>query len=1144
MGCAKLSRPPPPPPIKHSPPAAAAPLVPPSVEEEKCNDSFLPLPPPLRPTSIQSTTSKLLPASSDVERANSASKLFVAGTGIAGAIGRSTARRKRRDSLVEASEDSQAVVIQTVLGDSEKRILSIAQIMDQLLKREEQQRSDPVMAVMYPQGTEKRVLRPWSSFLMLPHHHDNNNIATMPVSPDSDLVTVREMLSFTPPVTATAVHTRSVLRFFDDENETDDDDDMLLQDFIAQRNPTDHTWNVASLRQFLYSEQNSAKNKAKLKQLHDFTRPLTEYFISTSHNTYLFGGQWVYYGGRVDVQMYSNAVKQNCRCVEIDLYDGDNGEPMVTHSNPSFAGGQCSFLEVCTLLADEAFSAEQQMPLLLNLENNMKTNTKRAAEILILAFGERLVCCDDDEFGWAKGEKKRFHASPEAMMGRVLCRSKIRESHADFQRLIYYRNAHLPAKPSTAQFYQTASFSEGKARKTFKKIDDLVEVNRQLLCRVYPRSSAVLSQNYNPLPFWLLGFQLVALNFQTSGPEMDLNQCMFSQSNSCGFVLKPYLFRRKRNTEAKKRMMQLSRLNSQSILTVTQEENDNDNSLCAKSPSFMRVMEDGLEADDNDEQQDPDSAGGGAGPGGFRLKVMSSSSPPIPEHNAAPKLMRDESTSQLVDWSIAQPTTVGDKRRLSVDAPEFPPSFRPASLRTTTPADTETSSPRSARILTRVVSFTRHHDDQLLPHRAPSNGSSSNGGTSRPTSTRNRRSSAGAIVLEGMLAVITGEARRSVAEPENINPENELTGEWEDVDDDLQSQHTPPPPEEITSLSYCSLTFKHMRCASHDNVIVGDDGDYELELVVDGQHALDRSESRVQCRDGEALTAVFKDSISALLTLRLWRVAESNDSSSAALGTVVATRSFFAHCCKPGGTQELLLVGVDLITKFQQMYVLKLEVKTSVTAPLFPSPPPPLYCPSMLSMILCTVVSCRSELPTTHINLSLLDPFVSVQIVGVPVDCCEVRTPPASHCKRGDANEVGFVYPLVLPLAWSEMAFVRFSLQSTSSVGFELDGLVPGGRKKHQQRNFAKRLFGGASPPTSNGGGGLTLPTPIAVAAAAADTATNEAIGKQVLFADAIRSGYRSVPLMYEKTNLHVATLLCHFALFNSKDETFRRAES
>lgn len=63
---------------------------------------------------------------------------------------------------------------------------------------------------------------------------------------------------------------------------------------------------------------------------------------------------------------------------------------------------------------------------------------------------------------------------------------------------------------------------------------DLLQLSSRCLLRVYPKGYRIASENYNPIPLWNYGMQLVALNHQTSGAckGSSLSCCMV-MSHKC-----------------------------------------------------------------------------------------------------------------------------------------------------------------------------------------------------------------------------------------------------------------------------------------------------------------------------------------------------------------------------------------------------------------------------------------------------------------------------------------------------------------------------------------------------------------------------------------------------------------------------------
>ena len=159
-----------------------------------------------------------------------------------------------------------------------------------------------------------------------------------------------------------------------------------------------------------------AKETSQSSVVQDMSLSLCHYFISSSHNTYLVGGQWK---GDSTVEGYVRALQQGARSVELDCWDGPNLTPQITHGRTLTS--KVAFVDVIQAIDRYAFVASPY-PLILSLEvHNDVAQQDVMAQILRDVLREKLlVKCLDQHAGTAKGELP----SPERLRGKILIKAK------------------------------------------------------------------------------------------------------------------------------------------------------------------------------------------------------------------------------------------------------------------------------------------------------------------------------------------------------------------------------------------------------------------------------------------------------------------------------------------------------------------------------------------------------------------------------------------------------------------------------------------------------------------------------------------------------------------------------------------------
>ncbi|XP_036802500.1 1-phosphatidylinositol 4,5-bisphosphate phosphodiesterase delta-3-A isoform X1 [Oncorhynchus mykiss] len=321
---------------------------------------------------------------------------------------------------------------------------------------------------------------------------------------------------------------------------------------------------------YMLSKENNVFDPDHARVYQDMTRSLAHYFISSSHNTYLTSDQVTGYSS---TEAYIRALNQGCRCVELDCWDGDKGQPVIYHGHTLTS--KVPFTEVIETIAEYAFKASPY-PLILSLENHCSVEQQAVmARHLRSILGDKLLTKPLNE------QQLQSLPSPEALKGKILVKGKKERvvelessssssdlssseececSHAESKKkeekkpgvsklspelsdlVVYTRSVPFKGFDQAAKKPPTemSSFSESEALKHVKESGKhFVRHNSHQLSRIYPSGQRLQSSNYDPQDMWNGGCQIVALNFQTAGEEMDLNRGRFLPNGLCGYILKP-----------------------------------------------------------------------------------------------------------------------------------------------------------------------------------------------------------------------------------------------------------------------------------------------------------------------------------------------------------------------------------------------------------------------------------------------------------------------------------------------------------------------------------------------------------------------------------------------------------------------------
>ncbi|XP_044288686.1 1-phosphatidylinositol 4,5-bisphosphate phosphodiesterase eta-1 [Varanus komodoensis] len=456
--------------------------------------------------------------------------------------------------------------------------------------------------------------------------------------------------------------------------------DIIRKFEVSEENKTQNVLGIEGFTNFMRSPACDVFNPLHSEVHQDMDQPLCNYFIASSHNTYLTGDQLL---SQSKVEMYTRVLQDGCRCLEVDCWDGPDGEPVVHHGYTLTS--KILFKDVVEVINKNAFT-KNEFPIILSIENHCSIQQqKKIAQYLKEIFSDKLdlssvSATDSNQLPspqslkgkiLVKGKKLPYSLGADAEEGEVSdedsadeieddCKLKLSYSNGTTEHQMesfirkklesllkesqirdkedpdcftvrallkatheglnvnFKQNSDLkdtskkshsklmsnfgkhkkaakarskshsasddedsqqngPAKES-GQLYRLGrrrktmklcrelsdlvvytnsvaaqdilddgsvgnvlSFSETRAHQVVQqKAEQFMLYNQKQLTRIYPSAYRIDSSNFNPLPYWNVGCQLVALNYQSDGRVMQLNQAKFRMNGNCGYILKPH----------------------------------------------------------------------------------------------------------------------------------------------------------------------------------------------------------------------------------------------------------------------------------------------------------------------------------------------------------------------------------------------------------------------------------------------------------------------------------------------------------------------------------------------------------------------------------------------------------------------------
>ena len=122
---------------------------------------------------------------------------------------------------------------------------------------------------------------------------------------------------------------------------------------------------LKSFTNMFYSNLLSIYDKKKLFSDVDESHPLVDYFINSTHNTYLKGHQLI---GESSTDTYEFAVLDGYRLLELDCYNGDGDKIKITHGYT--LANSIFLVDILKVIKKNSFK-KSNLPVILSIENHL-----------------------------------------------------------------------------------------------------------------------------------------------------------------------------------------------------------------------------------------------------------------------------------------------------------------------------------------------------------------------------------------------------------------------------------------------------------------------------------------------------------------------------------------------------------------------------------------------------------------------------------------------------------------------------------------------------------------------------------------------------------------------------------------------------